>query len=165
MFRPIRPQLLQTHTGGIVLRSRDIIIVSLVCAAVFAAGAIARQPVASGQEASAEPSKLAVLWTSGDRDVALKMVFMYTLNAKRRTWFDEVQLIVWGPSSKLLSVDEELQAAVAEMSEAGVELVACKACSDSYGVSEKLEELGVEVKYMGVPLTEMLKGDWVVVTF
>ncbi len=72
---------------------------------------------------------------------------------------------MWGPSSKLLSVDEEIQAAVAEMGEAGVELVACKACADSYGVSEKLEELGVEVKYMGVPLTEMLKGDWVVVTF
>ncbi len=72
---------------------------------------------------------------------------------------------MWGPSSKLLSVDEELQAAVAEMEEAGVELVACKACADSYGVSGKLEELGVEVKYMGAPLTEMLKGDWVVVTF
>jgi hypothetical protein len=128
-------------------------------------GVIVRQPVASGQEAALESSKLAVLWTSGDRDVALKMVFMYTLNAKRRAWFDEVQLIVWGPSSKLLSVDEELQAAVAEMDEAAVELVACKACADSYGVSGKLEELGVEVKYMGVPLTEMLKGDWVVVTF
>ena len=28
---------------------------------------------------------------------------MYTLNAKRQGWFDEVTLIVWGPSSKLLS--------------------------------------------------------------
>jgi hypothetical protein len=46
-----------------------------------------------------------------------------------------------------------------------VELVACKACSDSYGVSDNLEELGVEVKYMGRPLTDMLKGDWAVVTF
>jgi hypothetical protein len=51
------------------------------------------------------------------------------------------------------------------MGEAGVELVACKACADSYGGSGKLEELGIEVKYMGVPLTEMLKGDWIVVTF
>ncbi|UCC50033.1 MAG: DsrE family protein [Gemmatimonadota bacterium] len=93
------------------------------------------------------------------------MVFMYTLNAMSRAWFDEVQLIVWGPSSKLLSVDEELQAEVGKMEEAGVELVACKACADSYGISGKLEELGVEVKYMGRPLTEMLKSDWVVVTF
>lgn len=147
------------------MRTIRLLAVVVACAAGFAAGAIARQPAASGQEASADLTRLAVLWTSGDRDVALKMVFMYTLNAKRRAWFDEVQLIVWGPSSKLLSVDEELQAAVAEMEEAGVELVACKACADSYGVSGKLEELGVEVKYMGAPLTEMLKGDWVVVTF
>jgi hypothetical protein len=100
------------------LRTIRLLAVVVACAAGFAAGAIARQPAASGQEASADLTRLAVLWTSGDRDVALKMVFMYTLNAKRRAWFDEVQLIVWGPSSKLLSVDEELQAAVAEMEEA-----------------------------------------------
>lgn len=147
------------------MRNVRLVAVVAACAAAFTAGAIARQPVASGQEASVEPSRLAVLWTSGDRDVALRMVFMYTLNAMSRAWFDEVQLIVWGPSSKLLSVDEELQAEVGKMEEAGVELVACKACADSYGISGKLEELGVEVKYMGRPLTEMLKSDWVVVTF
>jgi hypothetical protein len=46
-----------------------------------------------------------------------------------------------------------------------VELLACKACSDMYGVSKKLEELGVTVKYMGVPFTEMLKSGWVTITF
>lgn len=29
------------------------------------------------------PSKLAVLWTSGDREVALKMVFMYVSASKK----------------------------------------------------------------------------------
>jgi len=122
----------------------------------FMAGSTAEDP---------EPSRLGVVWTSGDRDVALKMVFMYTLNARRQGWFDEVRLVVWGPSAQLLTVDEELQTAVEQMKQEGVELVACKACSDSYGVSEELEALGVEVKYMGQPLTEMLKGDWEVVTF
>ena len=112
-----------------------------------------------------DSSRLAVLWTSGDPEVATKVAFMYTLNAKRQGWFDEVTLIVWGPSSRLLSQDAELQEAVRGMAEAGVEIVACKACADSYGVSEILEGLGVEVKYMGVPLTEMLKGDWKVITF
>lgn len=112
-----------------------------------------------------DPSRLAVLWTSGDREVALKVTFMYTLNAKRQGWFDEVTLIVWGPSSRLLAGDPELQEQVRQMKEEGVTLVACKACADSYGVSEKLEALGIEVKYMGVPLTEMLKGDWKVLTF
>jgi hypothetical protein len=112
------------------------------------------------------PSKLAVLWTSGDRDVALKMVFMYTFNAKKRGWWKDIQFIVWGPSSKLVSEDKEIQDYIKKMKDEGVEIVACKACADSYGVSGKLEELGIEVKYMGVPLTELLKSEkWKVVTF
>jgi len=112
-----------------------------------------------------EPSKLVVLWTSGDRDVALKMVFMYTNNAKINGWWDEIRFIVWGPSSKLLSKDVELQEYIKKMKDSGVELLACKACADSYGVSEKLQEIGIEVKYMGQPLTSMLKSDWVSLTF
>ena len=42
--------------------------------------------------------KLYVLWTSGDREVALKMALMYTLNAKSRGWWREVRLRqrLWG---------------------------------------------------------------------
>ncbi len=120
---------------------------------------------AKATKAAEEPSKLLVVWTSGDREVALKMVYMYTFNAKTRGWWDEVRFLVWGPSSKLLSEDAELQDYIKKMKEEGIELLACKACSDSYGVSEKLEEMGIEVKYMGVPLTEMLKSDWVTITF
>ena len=112
-----------------------------------------------------ETSKLLVVWTSGDRDVALKMVFMYTYNAKLQNWWDDVQFLVWGPSSKLLSVDSDLQEYIKKMKDAGVILTACKACADSYGVSGSLEKMGIEVKYMGVPLTDMLKTDWKVITF
>ena len=124
-----------------------------------AVGAIERQPEQT------EPDRLAVVWTSGDRDVALKMVFMYVYNGKRSGWWDEIQLIVWGPSSKLLSEDVEIQEQVAMMQDVGVEIVACRACAEQYGVAEKLEELGLEVIFMGQPLTAMLKGDWEVVTF
>jgi hypothetical protein len=106
---------------------------------------------------SRSSDSLVVLWTSGDRDVALNMVFMYTLNAKRRNWWDEVRLIVWGPSSKLLSEDDDLQEVIKQMRETGVILEACKACADNYDVSEKLEDLGIDVRYMGLPLTEYLK--------
>ncbi|NQT24999.1 DsrE family protein [candidate division KSB1 bacterium] len=101
--------------------------------------------------------KLVVLWTSGDREVALKMVYMYTFNAKKWEWWDDITLIVWGPSAKLLSEDEELQAEVKKMLDVGVVVKACKGCADQYGVSEKLEELGVDVKYMGKELTDFIK--------
>ena len=45
------------------------------------------------------------------------------------------------------------------MKKTGVKLLACKTCSDLYGVSDDLEKLGIEVKKMGVPLTELIKGD------
>jgi hypothetical protein len=109
--------------------------------------------------------KLAVLWTSADKEVAIKMVFMYTYNSKLRGWWEDVTLIVWGPSSKLLSMDTELQDYVKKAQEAGVKFQACRACSDMYGVTEKLEALGIEVIYMGEPLTNYLKNGWKVITF
>ena len=116
-------------------------------------------------KANDDSSKLLVVWTSGDREVALKMVYMYAFNAKKNGWWDEIRFLVWGPSSKLLSEDTELQEYIKKMKDQGVELLACKACADSYGVSNKLEALGVEVKYTGVPLTEMLKSGWTTITF
>ncbi len=112
----------------------------------------------SGRERAAKPDELVVLWTSGDREVALKMVFMYTFNSKRFKWgWKGVTLIVWGPSSKLLAEDKELQEHVIDMQEAGVKLQACKKCSDLYGVSDDLKRLGVEVKYIGEQFTEYLR--------
>ena len=116
-------------------------------------------------EKTFEPDDLVIIWTSGDRDVALKMVFMYALNAKLSEWWKDICLIVWGPSTKLLAYDLELQEQVIKMKEAGLDLRACKACSDSYGVSGKLEELGVTVQYMGDPLTRMIKDNRKILTF
>ena len=109
--------------------------------------------------------KLVVIWTSGDREVALKMVFMYTLNAKLRGWFKDVTLVVWGPSTKLLSEDEDLQNYIGTIKDSGVELLACRACTDEYGVTEALEKMGIEVIYMGEPLTSYLKDDIKIITF
>lgn len=105
-------------------------------------------------------NKLAVLWTSGDPDLAEKMAFMYTYNAKKQGWFDEVVLIVWGPSAKLLSENEMLQDYVKKMQDAGIKVEACMACARMYEVDGKLQELGIEVKGMGVPLTNYLKDGW-----
>jgi len=111
------------------------------------------------------PKRLAVVWSSGDPDVAHRVCLMYAHNAMRNEWFDEVVLIVWGPSAKLLSEDLPLQKKIKAMKEDGVDLKACIDCADSYGVTEKLRSLGIEVKGMGRPLTEMLQSDWKVLTF
>jgi len=115
--------------------------------------------------ASAADGKLVVLWTSGDPEVAEKVCFMYTHNAKPQGWFDEVTMIIWGPSSKLLSGNEDLQMAVKAMMEDGIKVEACVACADMYGVSQDLREMGIDVKGMGVPLTDYLKSDAKILNF
>jgi len=114
----------------------------------------------------ASANRLAVVWTSGDPDVAHRMALMYTHGAQRRGWFDEVRLIVWGPSQRLLVGDQDIQAKIAELQSDGVKVQACLACADTYGIAEKLRELDLEVKYMGQPLSDHLKSpDWHVLTF
>ncbi len=121
---------------------------------------------ARAQEAQAmKPDKLLVVWTSADREVANNMVFMYSFNAMKQGWWKEVSLLIWGPSQKLLTQDADLQEYVKRMKDAGVKLLACKACADGYGVSADLQKLGVEVKYTGTTLTEMLKSGWTTITF
>ena len=106
-----------------------------------------------------EPNKLVVVWTNGDKEVAVRMAFMYTLNSKLKEWWKDVSLIVWGPSAKLLVDDKSLQEYIVKIKDAGVELFACKACADSYGVSDALETMGINVKYTGQVLTDFLKDE------
>ena len=117
------------------------------------------------QAVSAGDDKLVVLWTSGDPEVAEKVCFMYTHNAKLQGWFDEVTLVVWGPSSKLLSENADLQKSVKAMIAAGIKVEACISCANMYGVVQELRDIGIDVKGMGVPLTDYLKSDAKILSF
>jgi len=109
--------------------------------------------------------KLVVLWTSADKEVAENMVFMYTLNTRINGWWDDVTFIVWGPSANLLANDSTLQSGIKKFIQAGIKVEACKACADNYGVGEKLQSLGIDVKYMGTPLTGYIKDGYHILTF
>jgi hypothetical protein len=146
------------------MRARDY---AMVLSVVLLVGVFVGQAFVKADNSAerTDGNKLAVLWTSGDADVAHKVCFMYTHAAKKAKWFDDVLLIVWGPSSRLLAGDKELQTKVKAMIASGVVVQACVACADMYGVADKLREIGIDVKPMGRPLSEMLKGDWKVLTF
>jgi hypothetical protein len=101
---------------------------------------------------------LYILWTSADAITADKMVFMYGLNSLKRQWWDRVTIIVWGAAAKLAAENPDIQDAIKELLQAGVSFSACKACADQLGVSDVLEGLGIEVKFWGEPLTQLLKS-------
>lgn len=109
--------------------------------------------------------KLAVIWSSADAEVARSAAFMYARNSLVRGWWHQVRLIVWGPSAKTLAFDADLQLEITALADAGVEVYACKACAQTHGVDERLERIGVQVMFMGQPLTDMLKQGWRVITF
>ncbi len=116
-------------------------------------------------EASPKTDNMFVIWSSADPEVASKLVFMYTRNSMLRGWWSRVRLIIWGPSAKLLAENEDLQDEIIGVAKDGVEILAYKRCADDFGVTEKLESLGIEVIYMGAPTTEMLKAGWRQMTF
>ncbi len=93
------------------------------------------------------------------------MVFMYMNASPRAGWWEDITLIVWGPSAKLLCEDAELQEYIGKMAENGITIKACRACADMYGVAEKLESFGMPVKYMGTELTSYIKEGRHVLTF
>ena len=117
-----------------------------------------------GQSQISEPadqedtnSELVVLWTTAEKEVLMKMLGIYVLNAKKQTWFENITVIVWGPSAKLLAEDKEVQDWITKFKEAGVTLEACMWCTNQYGITEDLKAMGIDVKGMGTQLTKYLK--------
>jgi hypothetical protein len=40
--------------------------------------------------------KLHVLWTTGEKDVAIRMIFIYLMDAKSMGWWDEIKVRYMG---------------------------------------------------------------------
>lgn len=107
---------------------------------------------------------LFILWTSADPITAQKMVFMYGLNGLNQGWWENVTIIIWGASAKLVAENQEIKSSITNLIAAGVSFSACKACAKQLGVVDILESLGIEVKYWGEPLTNILKSDATLLT-
>ncbi len=109
-------------------------------------------------------SKLNILWTNDNPDTAYSMVFMYATNAKTREWWDEIDLIIWGATAKLTAENTGIQEKIKMAQHAGVNVIGCIACANHFGVVEQLQELGIELKPMGIPLTDIIKSDEKLIT-
>jgi hypothetical protein len=109
--------------------------------------------------------KLHVLWTTGEKDVALRMIFIYLLDAKSVGWWDEIHVIIWGPSAKLVAGNRLIQREVDMLLQSGVDIEACQGCTEAYGITDKIKGLGINVRYMGEELTAILKSDEKLVVF
>ena len=104
-------------------------------------------------------NKLLIVWSSGEKEVAKKLILLYGSVMLERGYWDAATIMIWGPSALLLAQDEELQKQLKVVKATGVKFNACVVCTDDYGVSDKLRELGVELIHTGEMLTHALQGD------
>jgi len=107
----------------------------------------------------AEKDHLYILWTTDNHVTVEKMIFMYAYNALKNAWWQEVTLIIWGASASFIDANQDAQKRLQKMIAEGMHVSACKACADQLGVTDTLQSLGIEVKYWGVPLTQLIKDD------
>jgi len=109
--------------------------------------------------------KLHVVWSTGEKDVAMRMIFVYLMDAKSMGWWDEINVVIWGPSARLLAQDKDVQMELDFVMQSGITVEACRGCTEDYGVTEAIRALGIEVKYMGDTLTRYLQEEGKVITF
>lgn len=105
--------------------------------------------------------KVLIIISSSDREV-IWTALLYARSAIAGDWVGSTKVIIWGPSSKVIAQDIELQDDVRQIIELGEKVYVCKACSDKYMASEKLEELGCDVIYVGAISSEFIKDGYTI---
>jgi len=103
--------------------------------------------------------RLLIVIATADREKALAGL-MYAKNAWAAAWFEDVKVVFFGPSEKLIVRDDEV---ANEMQKASVigESFACKAISEKEGISEDLEKLGLTVVGVGPIVSKFINEGYV----
>lgn len=99
---------------------------------------------------------LAVILASSGRKV-LEMGLVYAKDVVTQGWMEDMKLCFFGPSEVTIATDPDLHELVKVIVEEGSVPRACKWCSDRYGVSDMLEELGCIVEYIGSPVSQAIR--------
>jgi hypothetical protein len=109
-------------------------------------------------------NQLVVVWKTADLIDIHEFVIPYIHNSKTQKWWDEVEVIIWGASQKVVAFDQDIQKRIVTMQEAGIIFHACKKCADDLCVTDHLEQIGIDVIYTGKLLTQKLQSDAKVLT-
>lgn len=109
------------------------------------------------------PDSLVILWATRDAEVFNTVIMPYSINSVKQEWWQDVQILIWGPSADLIKQNKDLQTRLETVKKAGITLTACRWCAEQYDAVPVLKEIGVQVEYMGRPLTRYLKSRKVLV--
>ena len=85
---------------------------------------------------------------------------MYARNAIKHRWLDDVKVIFFGPSERLIAENEKIAKRAQEIAKLS-ECVACKHISDKESLSSNLAKLGIKIEYVGPIISNLIKNGYV----
>ena len=112
-----------------------------------------------------DSDELYVLWTSGELDVAMKVVLRYIENVLTKETWKEIDLLIWGPSVKLAAEDDSVKVKLENLMKKGLKAEACIVCAEEYGVSDTLKSMGVRLEMTADTVTEIIKKQKPLISF
>ena len=108
-------------------------------------------------------SKVIVIISTAEKDKALTGI-LYAKNAQKNKWVDDVRVIFFGPFENLICNDDDVIQAASELLNYQTP-IACKALSDQSGTSDRLQELGYNVEYVGALISDSIKAGYIPMVF
>jgi hypothetical protein len=102
--------------------------------------------------------KLLVIIASGDREKVLTAL-MYAKNTIKYGWLSEVKVIFFGPAENLLISDSDVRESAKELANLD-EPVACRFLSDRDGTTKRIEDMGIDVDYVGTIIADLLRDGY-----
>jgi len=89
---------------------------------------------------------------------------MWAQNAMLYGWMEDIKVIFFGPAQELVLTHETVGKMAKEIAE-GEKPVFCKFISDRDENSDQLKEIGMEVKYVGPLIADLIKTGYVPLVF
>ena len=102
--------------------------------------------------------KALVIIATGEAEKALTGL-MWSTNALRFGWMEDVRVIFFGPAQKLALENDEVKEMAQGLAEAEKPIF-CKFISDRDGNSEQLEQMGMDVQYVGQIIADFIKDGY-----
>lgn len=107
--------------------------------------------------------KLLVLISTAEKEKALTGL-LYSLNALKRNWYEDVKVYFMGPIEKLITQDQDIQEQMKALFEFKPP-VACKFVSEKENITEELEALGYQLEYIGQSMTDDINNGYIPMVF
>lgn len=103
--------------------------------------------------------KIVVIISSAEAEKACTGA-MYAVNALNNCWVEDVRLIFFGPSEKLLLKNPELQRLLSEFLAMEKTVVACEFIATRDKTGEQIAALGVQVEPVGKMISDLIKAGY-----